>query len=83
MFNSRHYDMTSIERYVGQSTIAFIYDVACAKRHVNECRSWVYEPRRSKIGLSKEIVGECKHWGMNEPTDVHIVCRAGLVAHPY
>ena len=24
-FNSRHYDMTSIERYVGQSTI---YDVA-------------------------------------------------------
>ena len=28
MFNSRHYDMTSIERYVGQSTIAFIYDVA-------------------------------------------------------
>ena len=30
MFNSRHYDMTSIERYVGQSTIAFIYDVAYA-----------------------------------------------------
>ena len=27
-FNSRHYDMTSIERYVGQSTIAFIYDAA-------------------------------------------------------
>ena len=27
-FNSRHYDMTSIERYIGQSTIAFIYDVA-------------------------------------------------------
>ena len=26
-FNSRHYDMTSIERYVGQSNIAFIYDV--------------------------------------------------------
>ena len=29
-FNSRHYDMTSIEHYVGQSTIAFIYDVAYA-----------------------------------------------------
>ena len=29
-FNSRHYDMTSIERYVGQSTVAFIYDVAYA-----------------------------------------------------
>ena len=29
-FNSRHYDMTSIERYVGQSTIAFVYDVAYA-----------------------------------------------------
>ena len=28
MFNSRHYDMTSIEYYVGQSNIAFIYDVA-------------------------------------------------------
>ena len=25
-FNSRHYDMTSIECYVGQSTIAFTYD---------------------------------------------------------
>ena len=24
------------------------------------CRSWVYEPRWSKIGSSKEIVGECK-----------------------
>ena len=30
MFNSRHYDMTSIKRYVSQSTIAFIYDVAYA-----------------------------------------------------
>ena len=27
-FNSRHHDMTSIERYVGQSIIACIYDVA-------------------------------------------------------
>ena len=26
-FNSRHCDMTPIERYVGQSTIAFMYDV--------------------------------------------------------
>ena len=37
--NSHHYDMTSIERYVGQSTIAFIYDVAYAERRVNEYRS--------------------------------------------
>ena len=27
-FNSCHYDMTSIEHYVGQSTVAFIYDIA-------------------------------------------------------
>ena len=26
---------------------------------MNECHSSVYEPRRSKIGSSKEIVGEC------------------------
>ena len=30
MFNSRHYDMLSIKRYVRQSTIAFIYEVAYA-----------------------------------------------------
>ena len=32
MFNSRHHDMTSIERYVDyvQSTIVIIYDVAYA-----------------------------------------------------
>ena len=53
--------MTSIERYVGQSTIVFIYDVAYALRRVNEYRSWVYEPRRSKIGSSKEIAGEWKY----------------------
>ena len=29
-FSSRHYDMMSIERYIGQSTTAFIYDVAYA-----------------------------------------------------
>ena len=29
-FNSRHYDMTSIERYVGQSTFACIYNFAYA-----------------------------------------------------
>ena len=29
-FNSRLHDMTSIERYFGQSTIAFIRDVAYA-----------------------------------------------------
>ena len=28
---------------------------------VNECHSWVYEPRESKIGTSKDIVGECKY----------------------
>ena len=53
--------MMSIGRYIGQSTIAFIYDVAYAQRRVNEGRSWTYEPRRSKIGSSKEIVGECKY----------------------
>ena len=31
---------------------------------MNECRSWVYEPRRSKIGSSKQIVGECKYKGL-------------------
>ena len=39
-----------IERYVGQSSIAFIRDVAYAWRRMNECRSSMYEPRRSKIG---------------------------------
>ena len=53
--------MMSIERYVDQSTVAFIYDVAYAYSRVNECRSLVYEPRRSQTGSSKEIVGECKY----------------------
>ena len=63
MFNSRHNDMTSINRYIGQSIIAFIYDVTYMYVYgrVNECRSWVYEPRWSKIGSSKEIVGDCKY----------------------
>ena len=65
MFNS-HYDMTSVERYVGQSYIAFIYDVAYAHGRDNECRSWVYKPRRSKIGSSKEIVGVCKYLIMRQ-----------------
>ena len=59
--------MTSIERYVGQSTIAFIYDVAYAQRRVNECRSWVYEPRRSKIGSSLASFGECKYMYLKYP----------------
>ena len=29
-FNNHHYDITSIERYINQLTIAFIYDVAYA-----------------------------------------------------
>ena len=29
-FNSCHQDTMSVERYIGQSTIAFIYDVAYA-----------------------------------------------------
>ena len=45
--------MTSNERYVGQSTISFIRDVAYAGHHMNDCRSPVYEPRWSKIGTSK------------------------------
>ena len=27
---------------------------------MNECRSWVYEPRQSKMGSFKEIVVKCK-----------------------
>ena len=53
--------MMSIERYVGQSATAFIYDVAQAWSRVNECHSWVYERRRSKIGSTKKIVFECKY----------------------
>ena len=45
-------------------TIAFICDVAYAERRVNDCRSWAYELRRSKIGSTKEIVGECKYLKM-------------------
>ena len=33
---------------------------------MKECRSSVYEPRRSKIGSSKEIVGKCKYNMINE-----------------
>ena len=33
-FNSHHHDMTSIERYIGQSTFEFNYDVAYASRCV-------------------------------------------------
>ena len=33
-FNSRHYDMTSIERYIGQSTIAFTVET---ELKVTEC----------------------------------------------
>ena len=61
LVNSCHYDITSIEHYIGQSTIAFIYmyDVTYVYGRVNECYSWVYEPRWSKTGSSQEIVGEC------------------------
>ena len=48
--------MTSIKRQVGQSTTSGI-----SERRVNECRSSMYEPRRSRIGLSKENVGEWKY----------------------
>ena len=53
-FPNRHeitvyYDMTSVERYISQSTIVFINDVAYALCRVDECRSWLYEPRRFKI----------------------------------
>ena len=41
MFNSRLFDVTSIERYVGQSTVSFIFD---ALSHVNRHRSLLYEP---------------------------------------
>ena len=32
---------------------------------MKEGRSWVYEPRLSKIGSSKEIVRECKYFSNN------------------
>ena len=66
MFNSSLNGMTSIENNVGQSTISFLRDVAYAYLRVNECRrSSVYEPRRSKIGSSEAIVGECKYYQFN------------------
>ena len=40
-------------------------DVAYALRRVNGYRSWVYEPRRTNIGSTKEIVGECKYYTIN------------------
>ena len=57
--------MMSIERCVGQSTFAFIYDVVYTQSRVNECRLWAYELRLSKIGSSKEIVVECKYCNMD------------------
>ena len=36
------------------------------------CRSWVYEHRRSKIGSSENIVGECKYRVMG-PKDVDAI----------
>ena len=51
LLHSTAITMTSIKHYVGQSTIAFIYDVS-------------YVERRPKIGSSKEIVGECKYLKM-------------------
>ena len=64
VFRHLVYGMASVERYVGQSTILFIRDVA--RRHVNEYHSSMYEPRRSKIGSSKEIVDERKYTPMND-----------------
>ena len=57
--------MTWIECYVGQSTIAFIFDIAYALRRVNECLSWVMNLVGPKIGSSMEIVGECKYQNMH------------------
>ena len=59
MFNSRLYDVTSIERYVGQSTVQFIFD---AVSHVNHRRSSLYEPSWPQKGSYKAIAGECIWW---------------------
>ena len=40
MFNSHYHDMMSIERYVGQSAIAFIYDVAWTSV-IHECMNLI------------------------------------------
>ena len=59
-FNSRHHDMTSTDRYISESTIAFIYDVAWTSV-IHGCMSLV----APKKGLSMEIVGKCKYTLMN------------------
>ena len=41
-----------------------IYLWCCLRK--NECHSCVYEPHRSKIGSSKEIVGECKYYKIKQ-----------------
>ena len=69
--------MLSIERYVGQSTFAFIYDVAYTQSRVNECRLWVYELRLSKIGSSKEIVIECKYCNMDRLYKIDCAFQSG------
>ena len=43
VFDRRLLDMMSIERYVDQSTISVIHDVAYVQRHMNDCLSSVYE----------------------------------------
>ena len=52
----RQSNVTSANQLLYLSMTSF----TCNSR-VNKCRSWVYEPRRSKIGSYKEIVGECKY----------------------
>ena len=63
------------ERRRNQSSIAFIYGVAYALRRVNEGRSWMYEPRRSKIGSSKKIVDECKYMIIPVYTSIFVLFR--------
>ena len=65
--------MTSIERYVGQS----IYAVAYAKRRVKECRSWVYEPRRSKISSSKKLLASVNTMLLGKRNLLLGVCGGG------
>ena len=63
-FNSRLHDMMSVE---SRPFNYFIYPWRRKRktpRRVKECRSSTYESRRSKIGASKEVVDECKHFGM-------------------
>ena len=51
--NSRLHDVASVECYVDQSTISFIHDAACVKRHMNDFHLSVWDGPWSKMVSSK------------------------------